>query len=145
MIAVQLDGDDAIIESTKKIDSVLDKVAERLKEGEYICGNSFSAADLTFASLFYPVSAAALPEMWDKRMPPIEQFPEAYQEQIAKWIEHPAGKHAIKMYKEHRFKPSNTVKKICMNNPNSRNNFMPFFLITVAFFGVGTYFLRSRI
>lgn len=145
ILAVQVKGNEAIEESAKKIDEVFDFVAERLKDRKYLCGDNFTAADIAFASLCYPIAAAGVPEMWSIRMPPLEKFPPMYQEYISKWLNHPAGKHAVRIYKEHRFKPETTDKRVKMNNPNSRNTFWFPLIVTAALCTGGYYFLQSKI
>ena len=132
MIAIDLEGNGAIEESSQMIDKVFIEVAKRLEGRKYLCGDSLTAADIAFASLCYPIVAAALPDVWDARFPRLEKFPENYKQQITAWMNTPAGKHAIFIYREHRFKNTSTSKQVRITNPNSRNNFWPLIVLAGA-------------
>jgi glutathione S-transferase len=79
--------------------ALFDAVAERLGAREYLFGDAFSAADLTFASLSAPV---IWPERYGAAVPAISEFPPDIGEKIRGWRDHPAGRHALRMYELHR-------------------------------------------
>ncbi len=78
----------------------LDHVAERLSDGRpYLCGERFTAADLTFAALCAPV---LMPPGYGVPLPQPEILPEDTARLVWRAREHPAGAHALRMYAEHR-------------------------------------------
>jgi glutathione S-transferase len=77
-----------------------DAVAERLKDGRpYLCGERFSAADLTFASLAAPM---LMPPEYGVPLPQPEELPAAMAATVRELREHPAGAHALKMFRQER-------------------------------------------
>jgi glutathione S-transferase len=78
----------------------LDHAAELLSDGRpYLCGERFTAADLTFAALCAPV---LMPPGYGVPLPQPEILPEATATLVRRAREHPAGAHALRMYAEHR-------------------------------------------
>jgi glutathione S-transferase len=79
-----------------KILAALDRLEAELNSGEYLVGDSFGVADLTAASLFYPLvmpDAAPLP---NDEPPPagLERFREPLRERDGyRWIEETYGRH----------------------------------------------------
>lgn len=77
-----------------------DAVAERLGDGRpYLCGERFSAADLAFASLAAPM---LMPPEYGVPLPQSEELPAAMAATVRELREHPAGAHALKMFREQR-------------------------------------------
>ena len=77
-----------------------DHAAELLSDGRpYLCGERFTAADLTFAALCAPV---LMPPGYGVPLPQPEILPEATARLVRRAREHPAGAHALRMYAEHR-------------------------------------------
>ena len=77
-----------------------DSVAERLGDGRpYLCGERFSAADLTFASLAAPM---LMPPEYGVPLPQPEELPVAMAATVRELREHPAGAYALKMFREER-------------------------------------------
>jgi len=77
-----------------------DAVAERLSDGRpYLCGERFSAADLTFASLSAPM---LMPPEYGVPLPQPEELPAAMAATVRELREHPAGAHALRMFREER-------------------------------------------
>ena len=77
-----------------------DFVAELLADGRpYLCGERFSAADLTFAALSAPVTA---PPDYGTALPEPEELPARTAELFARARAHPAGRHALSMFAAHR-------------------------------------------
>jgi glutathione S-transferase len=89
--------------SRQSIDQVFAEVAERLKDGRrYLLGDTFSAADLTFAALAAPVLR---PEQYAKGMiglPPLSELPPVLAEIIEEFRRTPAGVYALRLYAEER-------------------------------------------
>jgi glutathione S-transferase len=80
--------------------ATFDSVAERLGDGRpYLCGERFSAADLTFASLAAPM---LMPPEYGVPLPQPEELPAAMAATVRELREHPAGAHALKMFREER-------------------------------------------
>ena len=87
-------------ESEAAVDATFEEVGERLADGRpYLCGDRFSAADLTFAAL----SAAVLvPPEYGVPLPQPEELPEPMASKARALRETPAGAHALRMYREER-------------------------------------------
>lgn len=86
--------------SEAEVRAVFDDVAERLGDGRpYLCGNRFSAADLTFASLS---AAVLMPAEYGVPLPQPEELPTAMATTVRELRAHPAGAHALRMFREER-------------------------------------------
>jgi glutathione S-transferase len=80
--------------------ATFDAVAERLRDGRsYLCGERFSAADLTFASLAAPM---LMPPEYGVPLPQPEELPAAMAATVRELREHPAGAHALRMFRAER-------------------------------------------
>jgi glutathione S-transferase len=79
--------------SEAAVRKTFDAVADRLDGRPYLCGERFSAADLTFASLAAPM---LMP------LPQPEKLPPTMAATVRELREHPAGAHALKMFREER-------------------------------------------
>jgi glutathione S-transferase len=78
----------------------LDFIAGLLGDGRpYLCGERFSAADLTFAALCAPV---ILPTDYGVVLPQPDVVAPATAALVARAREHPAGRHALRMIAEQR-------------------------------------------
>jgi glutathione S-transferase len=78
----------------------LDHVAELLADGRpYLCGERFTAADLTFAALSAP---AVVPPEYGTPLPQPDQLPPEIAAFVERAREHPAGRHALAMFRDHR-------------------------------------------
>jgi glutathione S-transferase len=87
-------------QSETAVRAVFDAVAERLSDGRpYLCGERFSAADLTFASL---AAALLMPPEYGVPLPQPEELPVAMATTVRELRAHPAGAHALKMFREER-------------------------------------------
>jgi glutathione S-transferase len=83
-----------------EVRAVFNAVAERLVDGRpYLCGERFSAADLTFASL---AAAVLMPPEYGVPLPQPEELPAAMAATVRELRGHPAGAHALKMFREER-------------------------------------------
>lgn len=86
--------------SEAEVRAVFDDVAERLGDGRpYLCGERFSAADLTFASL---AAAVLMPPEYGVPLPQPEELPAAMAATVRELRAHPAGAHALRMFREER-------------------------------------------
>lgn len=86
--------------SEAAVRATFDVVAERLSDGRaYLCGERFSAADLSFASLAAPL---LMPPEYGVPLPQPEELPAAMAATVRELREHPAGIHALKMFREER-------------------------------------------
>jgi len=86
--------------SADRVRAVFQEVSDRLSDGRrFLVGDRFTAADLTFASLATPV---LLPEGVGHPFPPRADIPAEFEAFVAELEATPAGKHALRMYKEER-------------------------------------------
>ncbi|HEX6455454.1 MAG TPA: glutathione S-transferase N-terminal domain-containing protein [Solirubrobacterales bacterium] len=86
--------------SEREVHAVFDDVAERLGDGRpYLCGERFSAADLTFASLAAPL---LVPPQYGVPLPQPDELPPVMAAKVREFRAHPAGAHALRMYREER-------------------------------------------
>jgi glutathione S-transferase len=80
-----------------------DFVAEQLGDGRpYLCGEAFSAADLTFAALSASVVA---PPDYGVTLPQPDALDSRTARLVQRFREHPAGAYALKLYAQHRRAP----------------------------------------
>jgi glutathione S-transferase len=83
-----------------EVRATFDAVAERLSDARpYLCGERFSAADLTFASLAAPM---LMPPEYGVPLPQPEELPAAMAATVREFRAHPAGAHALRMFREER-------------------------------------------
>ena len=76
------------------------RVAERLEDGRpYLCGERFTAADLTFASL---AASVVLPREYGVRLPDPAELPEPTARAVREFRAHPAGEYALELFREQR-------------------------------------------
>ncbi len=87
-------------ESETVVQAVFDQVAERLDDGRpYLCGERFTAADLTFAAL---AASVLMPPEYGVPLPQPEELPVGMATKVRELREHPAGAHALTMFRENR-------------------------------------------
>jgi glutathione S-transferase len=96
-----LDIDEATAaHSEQRVRETFDRVGERLADGRpYLCGEGFTAADLTFAALAAPV---LVPDGYGVPLPSVEELPAPMAAVVEELREHAAGAHALRMYREQR-------------------------------------------
>ncbi len=75
-------------------------VARRLGDGRpYLCGERFTAADLTFAALAAPV---VMPAEYGVPLPQPEELPVKTAAMVREFRAHPAGAYALRMFRDDR-------------------------------------------
>lgn len=118
--------------SQQALVEIFAELSKKLEKQDYLVGNQFTAADLTFAALCSPLLRP--PEMSNFQCAD-EALPKALAEFSAQLKETKAGKHALRMYAEHRFVAGTpeSDKKVAVRKAN-RDRF-PFGL--AALFAVG--------
>ena len=85
-------------EDRRRVLATFDMVAAR-RAGSYLCGDRFTAADLTFATL---AAAVVLPPQYGVALPRLEQLPPPVREDVAAFRAHPAGAYALELFERHR-------------------------------------------
>ena len=96
-----LDVDDTTAAASReRVRAVFDEVGERLADGRrYLVGDSFTAADLTFAAL---AAAVLVPPRYGVPLPPVEVLPEPFAGEVRTLRELPAGRFALRLYDQER-------------------------------------------
>jgi glutathione S-transferase len=95
---------EAVAAGHATITALFDEVGARLADGRpYLLGERFTAADLSFACMAAPV---LLPPEYGIRLPTLEESPAAAQPEVRAWREHPAGRFALRLYRERRAAPA---------------------------------------
>jgi glutathione S-transferase len=90
----------AAARSDAEVRAVFDSVAERLDDGRrYLCGEAFTAADLTFAALAAPV---LMPPGYGVPLPEPDELPAAAAMVVRELRAHRAGAHALAMFRDER-------------------------------------------
>ena len=86
--------------SKAQVQTVFDAVAERLADGRpYLCGERFTAADLTFAAL---AASVLMPPEYGVPLPQPDQLPAPMAAAVREFREHPAGAFALAMFRDER-------------------------------------------
>jgi len=87
-------------QSERAMREVFDEVGDRLGDGRrFLVGDRFTAADLTFAALAAPLIA---PAEYGTPLPTVEELPAAMATSVHEFREHPAGAHALAMFRDER-------------------------------------------
>lgn len=82
--------------------SAFDAIAERLADGRrYLCGERFTAADLTFAALS---AASVVPPQYGVTLPQPDILPAPTAALVRSFRAHPAGEYALRIFREERFR-----------------------------------------
>ncbi|GAC1440496.1 MAG: hypothetical protein NVSMB51_19840 [Solirubrobacteraceae bacterium] len=86
--------------SLERVERSFDDVARRLQDGRpYLCGDRFTAADLTFGALS---AALLIPDDYGSPLPPLEVLPAAMVAEVRRLRDHAAGRFAARLYAEQR-------------------------------------------
>jgi glutathione S-transferase len=89
-----------VVDSEAEVRSTFDEVGERLSDGRaYLCGDRFTAADLTFSAL---AAAVLMPPEYGVPLPQPDELPPAMAAKVRELRAHPAGAHALAMYRTER-------------------------------------------
>jgi glutathione S-transferase len=91
----------------RRVREAFDAVAERLGDGRrYLCGDRFTAADLTFAAL----SASVLvPPEYGVPLPQPKVLPAETASAVRAFRAHPAGEYALRLFREERRRSANAA------------------------------------
>jgi len=88
------------VRSLTIVDEIFSEVGQKLRDGKsYLVGQSFTAADLTFASLAAPV---LLPPQYRGRMPELHEVPQHMQDEVIRLRNTAAGAYALRLFALHR-------------------------------------------
>jgi glutathione S-transferase len=91
---------DTVRVDTKNVLREFDAVAERRADGRpYLCGERFTAADLTFAAL---AAAVIVPPEYGVRLPQPDELPPHIARMVREFREHPAGAYALELFRTER-------------------------------------------
>jgi glutathione S-transferase len=85
--------------SREKTIAALDTLEKELGDKDYLVGDGFSIADLTAASLFYPL---ALPPEFPYTSPTWDQLPDGARAFLGSLRERPGAQWVAEMYRRHR-------------------------------------------
>jgi glutathione S-transferase len=97
-------GPDTIEAEKENVRRAFDAIAERLADGRpHLCGERFTAADLTFACL---AAAVLVPPEYGVRLPQPDELPEHIARDIRSMREHPAGAYALELFRTERRAPA---------------------------------------
>ena len=94
-----IDADTARVDEAN-VRRAFDAIAERLADGRpHLCGERFTAADLTFACL---AAAVLVPPEYGVRLPQPDELPDHVARPVRAFREHPAGAYAMDLFRTER-------------------------------------------
>jgi glutathione S-transferase len=94
-----IDGDTVHVDGAN-VRRAFDAIAERLADGRpHLCGDRFSAADLTFAAL---AAAVVVPPEYGVRLPQPGELPQHIARMVRDFRGHPAGAYAMELFRTER-------------------------------------------
>jgi glutathione S-transferase len=97
-------GADTVRVDEENVRRAFDGIAERLADGRpHLCGERFSAADLTFACL---AAAVVVPPEYGVRLPQPDELPPHVAGDVRAFREHPAGVYALELFRTERREPA---------------------------------------
>ncbi len=89
-----------IADDEPRVTAAFDEIAARLADGRpFLCGDRFSAADLTFAALAAPV---VVPPQYGVALPQPAELPAGLAASIEAFRAHPAGVYALELFRTER-------------------------------------------
>jgi glutathione S-transferase len=88
------------LESRDRIRRVFDDVGARIADRRYLLGDRFGALDITFAAFAAPMLMPSEHPVVPDGL--LELFPPAFVEEVAALRETPAGRFALRLYRDHR-------------------------------------------
>lgn len=86
----------------ERVRSEIAKVDERLERGPFLVGDSFTAADLTFASLMAPALLVTRSEGYGATFPALDELGPEAAEMVAEMRASRAGRFALDMFRRYR-------------------------------------------
>jgi glutathione S-transferase len=98
-------SDESAARARETLQRIFDEVAKRLADGRrYLTGDTFTAADLTFAAL---AAVTVLPpeyagNKWGVHLPSVDELTPALAEEVAQRRAHPTGEFVLRLYAEDR-------------------------------------------
>jgi glutathione S-transferase len=93
-------SDEGARRSEAKLEKIVAEVEALLADGRsYLVGDTFSAADLTFAALTSPM---VMPPAYAAPLPPESEAPEGFRALVEAWRARPAGKWVTRLYARQR-------------------------------------------
>jgi glutathione S-transferase len=93
-------GPGSEVEDEIRVWEAFEEVAERLSDGRpYLCGERFTAADLTFAAL---AAALVVPPEYGVALPQPEILPAPIAQNVRAFRAHPAGDFALRLFRDER-------------------------------------------
>jgi glutathione S-transferase len=96
--------EDTLERDRPRVLTAFDGVANRIADGRrYLCGERFTAADLTFAAL---AAAVVVPPGYGTPLPQPDALPEPVRQDVLAFRAHPAGAFALRLFAEHRRRPA---------------------------------------
>jgi glutathione S-transferase len=97
-------GQTTIAEDAPRVWQAFDVIGAQLADGRpHLCGERFTAADLTFACL---AAAVVVPPEYGVRLPQPEELPARLAGDIRAFREHPAGAYALRLFRTLRRAPA---------------------------------------
>jgi glutathione S-transferase len=94
-----IDADTVRVDS-ENVRRAFDGIAELRADGRpYLCGERFTAADLTFAAL---AAAVIVPPEYGVRLPQPDELPQHIGRMVREFREHPAGAYAMELFRARR-------------------------------------------
>jgi glutathione S-transferase len=92
--------DEGAERSLSHVQILFEEVSDLLSSGsQFLVGDTFGAADLTFASLAAPV---LLPRGYGSPLPSLDRVPTDLLTQVEEFRSSPAGTFALRLYRDHR-------------------------------------------
>jgi glutathione S-transferase len=93
-------GPTTVRDDQVRVRQAFDSVAELLADGRpHLCGDRFTAADLTFACL---AAAVVVPPEYGVRLPQPGELPDHVGRLVREFREHPAGAYALELFRTER-------------------------------------------
>lgn len=88
--------------AVERVRAEVERVEQRLASRRYLVGDTFTAADLTYAALLAPALLVSASEGYGATFPDVEQLPEDARTLVDEMRARPGGQFALDMYCSHR-------------------------------------------
>ena len=104
-----------IPQAVEVMEAYFEELSARLEAngGQFLVGHCFTAADMSFACLSYPL---IFPPEYADVMMPLAEMPDDFQAMVRKFRATPAGRHAMRCYAKHRFAPGTKSRQLVQVN-----------------------------